>query len=151
VPDAPQPALTSNDIPDTESQTFAIDREGAGRVDAWIETVGRRWGAGEKAIFGARLCVAELFANVLEHGKAKPERDRIAVTLARRHDGIGIEFVDTCARFDPTAADLPAQGNSIESATIDGRGLMLVRAYAKDLAHHYDGRGNHVTLRVEAR
>ena len=149
MPDA-SPAQPPSDTPATETQSFDVDRREVERLDAWIEAVGQRWGAGEKTIFGARLCVAELFANVIEHGVATSDRPRVTVTLARRPDGIGVEFVDSCARFDPTAVAAPAQGDSIESATIEGRGLMLVRAYAKELAHHHDGSGNHVSLRIEA-
>lgn len=151
MPDAPPPAATGNDTPVTESEIFDVDRREVERVDAWIETVGQRWSQSERTIFGARLCVAELFANVIEHGVATSERPRITVTLTRRPDGIGVEFADSCARFDPTVVAPPPQSESIESATIEGRGLMLVRAHAKELAYHHDGGGNHVTLRIEAR
>ena len=134
-----------------ETRAFDIDRTEVARVDEWIETLGQRWGASQRTIFGARICVAELFANVIEHGNATSGRDRITVTLARRHDGIDIEFMDTCARFDPTAVAAPVQGNSIESATIGGRGLMHVRAYAKEFTYRYDSSGNRITLRIGAR
>ncbi len=140
-----------NDIPVTETRVCEIDRGEVAKVDEWIEAVGRKWGESERTTFAARICVAELFANVIEHGNAKSDRDRITVTLTRRHDGIGIEFLDTCAPFDPTAVAAPVLGNSIESATIGGRGLTLVRAYAKEFTHRYDGAGNRITLRIEAR
>jgi anti-sigma regulatory factor (Ser/Thr protein kinase) len=151
VPDTPLPAPPCNDVPTTETRIFEIDRNEVARADEWIEALGRRWGESPRTIFGARICVAELFANVIEHGIGKSDRDRITVTLARRHDGIGIEFLDTCARFDPTAVAAPVQGNSIESVTIDGRGLMLVRAYAKEFIYRCDSSGNRITLRIEAR
>jgi anti-sigma regulatory factor (Ser/Thr protein kinase) len=151
VPDAPPPASPGNETPVTEIQLFDVDAREVERVDAWIEAVGQRWGQSQKTIFSARLCVAELFANVIEHGIATSDRARIAVTLTRRDDGIGVEFRDTCGRFDPTAVAPPAQGHSVETATVEGRGLILLRAYARELAYHHDGSGNHVRLWVEAR
>jgi len=149
VPDAsPAPR---NDAPLTESRTFTIDRHAVAAVDAWIEDVGRSFGASQATVFGARLCVAELFANVIEHGIGRSERDRITVTLARSADGIGIEFVDTCGRFDPTHVAAPVQGESIEDAPVGGRGLTLVRGYAKEFAYRHDGARNRTTLRIAAR
>ena len=134
----------------TETRTFAADAGEVATVDAWIGAVGQGWGAGEKTVFAARLCVAELFANVLEHGKAEPD-DRVTVTLLRRPDGLGVAFADTSAPFDPTAAVVPEQAQSIETATIAGRGLMLLRNYASDLAHRHDAAGNHLTFFVATR
>jgi len=148
VPDA-LPTLSGN--PATERRTFAIDAAAVAQVDEWIATVGQRWEVGEQTTFAARLCVAELFANVLEHGAAKPGGGDVIVTLTRRADGLGVAFSDPGMPFDPTTAVMPEQGNSVASATVSGRGLMLLRAYARDLAHHHDGAGNHLTFWVVAR
>ena len=135
---------------DTEPRTFAADPGEVARLDDWIGAVGQGWGVSEKTIFAVRLCVAELFANVLEHGAAKPD-DRVTVVLLRRPDGLGVSFADTSAPFDPTAAVAAEQAQSIEAATVAGRGLMLLRNYARDLAYHHDGADNHLTFWVEAR
>jgi len=134
----------------TETRVFEIDHREVVRADEWIEALGRRWGESQRTMFGVRVCVAELFANVLEHGVGKSDRGRIKVTLARRRKGIDIEFRDTCGHFDPTTITAPVQNNSIESATIGGRGLMLVRTYAKEFTYHRDSSGNRITLRIEA-
>jgi anti-sigma regulatory factor (Ser/Thr protein kinase) len=143
-------ASLRNDASMTETRTFAIDHGEVARVDAWIESLGQRWGESQRTTFAARICVAELFSNVIEHGGAKSDLDRITLTITRRRDGIGIEFMDTCARFDPTAVAARVQDSSIESATIGGRGLLLIRNYAKDFIYHYDGSGNRITLRIES-
>ena len=118
VPDTSPSA--PNDIPVTETRVCEIDRGEVAKVDEWIEAVGRKWGESERTTFAARICVAELFANVIEHGNAKSDRDHITVTLTRRHDGIGIEFLDTCAPFDPTAVAAPVLGNSISPRPLAG-------------------------------
>jgi anti-sigma regulatory factor (Ser/Thr protein kinase) len=134
-----------------ETRTFLVDREDIGKIDDWIVTVGQGWGDDQRTIFGARLCVAELAANVLEHGIAKSDRDHMIVTLTRCSDHIGIEFLDSCARFDPTGWAIPERSDSLESVAVTGRGLMLIRAYAKEFAYRSDGTYNRVTLRIESR
>jgi anti-sigma regulatory factor (Ser/Thr protein kinase) len=134
-----------------ETQTFGVDRADAPKIDAWIETVGRRWGENQRTMFGARLCVAELAANVIEHGAAKADRDHIIVTLTRCRDGIGIDFLDSCAPFDPTGTAIAEPSASVDFAAIDRRGLALIRAYSTELAYRHDGMYNHVMLRIESR
>ena len=134
-----------------ETLTFEAEPKEVERIDAWIETTGRRWGADQKTIFGARLCVAELFANVIEHAGAKSGHDRIIVTLARRGEGIGIEFLDTCAPFDPTAFAIAQKPDTIDAIAANGRGLMLIRAYAREFTYRHDGTYNRVTLVIEPR
>lgn len=148
VPESSVPASTGSKTITAETRTFEADRVEAANIDEWIGTVGRQWGENERAIFAARLCVAELFANVIEHGEAQAGRDHITVTLTRCTDGIGVEFLDTCARFDPTARVIAEQPDPRGSAAISGRGLMLIRAYTKELAYHNDGKYNHITLKI---
>jgi len=133
-----------------ETRTFGISAGEIGALDCWIEAVGARWGASARTVVGARLCVAELAANVLEHGVAKADAgpDRITVTLGRCADGIKIEFVDTRGPFDPTRAVAAAPAASLESADPRGRGLRLLQAYARDLAYSRDGARNRVTFRI---
>jgi serine/threonine-protein kinase RsbW len=139
------------DMSATETLTFNAARAEAERIDIFVETTGRRWGVDQKTIFGARLCVAELFANAIEHGGAKSGHDRIIVTLTRRGDGLGIEFQDSGAPFDPTAFTLAEKPDSIDAVAIDGRGLMLIRAYAGEFAYRHDGTYNRITLNIAPR
>src|SRR5690348_6815226 len=87
-----------------QSRTFRATPEDISAADAWTEEAGRHWGIAERTTFRARLCVAEIVANVLEHGPpALPPAD-FAVTLRRRGDGLDLEIVDSGRPFDVTAA-----------------------------------------------
>jgi hypothetical protein len=48
-----------------QTRTFRVTPAEISAADAWIEQVGRRWGIAERTAFGARICVAEIAANVL--------------------------------------------------------------------------------------
>jgi anti-sigma regulatory factor (Ser/Thr protein kinase) len=132
---------------DVERSSFRADPEGISAVDTWVEEIGHRWCVDEKVSFRARLCIAEIAANVLEHG-AVPESAEFTVTLRRRGMDLDVEFADSGQPFDPTAvADiLPPQ--SVESARIGGLGLHLVRSFASDLTYRRDGPHNHLTFRL---
>ncbi|HYW61459.1 MAG TPA: ATP-binding protein [Xanthobacteraceae bacterium] len=144
----------------TETRRSGVSAQGVVALDAWVESVGRRWGRSERTVFAARLCIAELAGNVVEHGGATSAEDHIIVTLHCRSNGIGIEFLDTGAPFDPTGsavvaksaaksgAKSAAQPAPSGSATEGGRGLMLVRAYAKNLSYRRDGLYNRIEMTV---
>ena len=148
-----------------ETRTFGVCPGDIAAIDDWIEEVGRTWSASASAVFAARLCVAELAANVAEHGITGCGDGRIIVTLRRCDDGIGIEFMDNGGAFNPALAAAaaaaaaapggrsvvpPGGPSDVASAAVGGRGLVLVRAFAHDLAYRHDGRCNRVTLKIKS-
>ena len=133
-----------------ETRSFGVTSAEIGAIDDWVEQIGRAWGARERTVFRARLCIAELAANVLEHSVPKSGSAPLVVTLSRLNDGIGIEFRDSCAPFDPRAQVAARSEASIETAREGGRGLRLLQTYAKELSHCHDGSGNRVTLKISS-
>src|SRR5262245_29649496 len=135
---------------DTETRSFGMSRGDVTAIDGWLEEVGARWGASERAIFGARLCVAELAANAVEHGVASTSADHMVVTVRRLGSGIEVEFLDSRAPFDPTADLRAPAAQSAKPASPGGRGLMLLRAYASGLTYSHDGTYNRVRLTIRS-
>lgn len=133
-----------------ETRAFGVSSAEIGAIDDWVAQIGRAWGEGERTVFRARLCIAELAANVLEHAVPKSGSGPIVVTLRHLNDGIGIEFRDSCAPFDPRAQVAATSEASTDSARDGGRGLRLLQAYAKELSHCHDGSGNRVTLKIRS-
>ncbi len=134
--------------PDAQSRSFGTSLNEVGAIDDWIEGVGRQWGESERTMFRVRLCIAELAANVLEHGIPQAGDDRIAVTLRRAEGGIDVEFADTRTPFDPTGASLAARSETLGSAAPGGRGLMLIKAYTTEFRYRRDGDYNRMTLSI---
>jgi phosphoserine phosphatase RsbU/P len=135
---------------DGQTRTFRVTPAEISAADTWIEEVGRRWGIAERTAFGARICVAEIAANVLEHGAARAEPAELGVTLRRRESGLDVEITDSGRPFDPTALPPFPVSDSIEAAHVGGLGLRLVRSYASEVSYRHDGVCNHLTLRLRA-
>ena len=134
-----------------ETRTFALSRNDVAAVDTWLEEIGARWGASERTIFGVRLCIAELAANAVEHGIVSGGLDHMVITIRRLRRGIGVEFLDSRAPFDPTTKPKKSPDpKSIEAAEPTGRGLRLLHAYANDLSYSHDGTYNRVRLIVNS-
>jgi anti-sigma regulatory factor (Ser/Thr protein kinase) len=135
---------------DGQTRTFRVTPGEISAADAWIEEVARRWGIAERTTFGARICVAEIAANVLEHGAAPVEPAQFGVTLRRRETGLDVEIIDSGRPFDPTAITEHPLSDTIEAAHTGGLGLRLVRSYTSEVTYRHDGVCNHLILHLRA-
>lgn len=138
------------DAGSVESQTFGISADDIAAIDRWIGTLGARWGLGARIVFAARLCLAELAANTLEHGGAPRGNDRITVAIRHAGDGIEIDFADARAAFDPTRIAPAASPHAGVQKPPGGLGLKLIRAYADELSYRDDGVHNRITLTIRS-
>jgi anti-sigma regulatory factor (Ser/Thr protein kinase) len=129
-----------------QTRTFGVSADDITAIDSWVETVTAHWGESKRTVFGARLCIAELACNVLEHGIVKSGSDHIIVTIRHLADGIGVEFMDSRAAFDPTAK-VSATASASKGG---GRGLRLLHAYANELSYCNDGTYNRVKLKIKS-
>ena len=129
---------------------FHATAEEIAAADAWVDEIGRSWGIPERTAFGARVCIAEIAANVLEHSATPRKAVELGVTLCRRESGLDIEITDSGPPFDPTAVGERPLPQSLDEAEIGGLGLRLARAYASDITYRRDGLCNRLKLHVPA-
>jgi anti-sigma regulatory factor (Ser/Thr protein kinase) len=127
-----------------ETRSIIATADGISELDGWIERVGGSWRVPDDVVFRARICVAEVAANLMEHGRASPDGDRITVVLRPDETTLEIELTDTGRAFDPTAP--AAAGTSPDS--LGGRGLRLLRAYAAAMSYRRAAGRNILRLRV---
>jgi anti-sigma regulatory factor (Ser/Thr protein kinase) len=127
-----------------ETRSIIATADGISELDGWIERIGASWRLADDVVFRARVCVAEVAANLIEHGRASPDGDRITVVLFQDGAALAIELIDTGRPFDPTA---PVAGTSSPHG-LGGRGLRLLRAYAGAMKYHRDAGHNILRLRV---
>ena len=130
-----------------QTRMFGVSVGEVSAIDDWVEQAAAQLGASEQAAFGARLCVAELAANVLEHGRSHSDNDHIIITIGRLGDRIGVEFLDSRGAFDPTVEFF---GSEPDPASLGGHGLLLLRAYADDLSYANDGAYNRLKFKVKS-
>jgi anti-sigma regulatory factor (Ser/Thr protein kinase) len=116
-------------------------------IDTWIEQAGSAWLLREDVVFRARVCVAEILANLLEHGRSRPDGDDLRITLRPFPPALDLEIADSGRAFDPTGRAVAAAAAPASDA-LGGRGLRLVGAYASDMSYRRAGRWNVLSLRV---
>ena len=133
-----------------ETRVFGVTRDNVAAIDDWLEEIGARWRVDDRTMFGARLCIAELAANTLEHGVAISGEDHIIVTARRHPLGVELDFLDSRVPFDPTAKPARLRPETLESADARGRGLSLIHSYADKLTYSHDGTYNRIKLTINS-
>jgi anti-sigma regulatory factor (Ser/Thr protein kinase) len=114
-------------------------------IDDFIIAFGLANGVPDKIVFRARVCIAELAANALEHGRAQPGVDNFEVGIAT--DGpkaLKVTFADTTPAFDPTGPEPELDDRDAER--VGGRGLKLVHGLPTASRYGHDGHRNIVQL-----
>jgi anti-sigma regulatory factor (Ser/Thr protein kinase) len=130
-----------------ETRSYIATPDRLADIDSWIEQAGSAWRLPEDVVFRARVCVAEVLANLLEHGRSRLDGDDIRITLRPVPPALDLEISDSGRPFDPTARAVAAAA-APASEVLGGRGLRLLGAYASDMSYWRTGRWNVLSLRV---
>jgi anti-sigma regulatory factor (Ser/Thr protein kinase) len=129
------------------SREFTAHAQGLAELDDWIEAATAGWPCGE-ALLKARVCVAELAANLMEHGCDASSPARLGVRLEPLGKDIRLELSDDGRPFDPTQWRPAAARETLQTAAIGGRGLRTVHGLAREMRYERRDDRNHLSLLV---
>jgi anti-sigma regulatory factor (Ser/Thr protein kinase) len=126
------------------SAAFASDlaelEQARDRVRAHLE----RAGVDETALYGVDLALEELGGNAIRYGKARTIRVEVAVDPSV----VRVTLADDGRPFDPTRHPEPARARTLAEASIGGRGISLVRRFARAMRYQRDSDGNRLVVEV---
>ncbi len=130
-----------------ESVTLLPELAELVRLSAWVDDIGKRLEMSMSRLYAVQLCLEELVANVVLHGRKFHEaKFSIYVELSPSNGGLEVHVDDSGWPFDPTAAMQPPRAHSLDDAPVGGLGLVLVRRFAHSITYRRDGDWNRVTL-----
>ncbi|MEQ8767321.1 MAG: ATP-binding protein [Planctomycetota bacterium] len=94
-----------------------------------------------RAIQRAELILDEILSNTIRYGTPPGARAVIEVSVTLRGHEIELIIADDAEPFDPTRAPEKKPAKTLESASIGGRGLSLVRRATDSMSYERrDGR-----------
>jgi len=111
------------------------------RLASEVERFCREQGLDDEVRFDLNLALEELFINALRHGGCLGMEHAAEVRLALEDDGVGVEFQDRGAAFDPASAPAP------DPARVGGLGLHLVRGIMQEIEYERAGEWNRIRMR----
>lgn len=106
------------------------------RLAPWIEDAVERASLDAATSFAIQLCLDEAVANVIMHGKVQGKASRIVVKLQRIRDKFVLEVEDDGAPFDPTGVAPAKAAETLETTSIGGLGVHLMRTFSASM--HYE-------------
>ncbi|MBN8874750.1 MAG: ATP-binding protein [Rhodospirillales bacterium] len=112
---------------------------GLAQLGPWVDAVCAKSNLDPQMEYALRLCLEEVVANVVMHGAAPGTT--IALSVQVGCELITVRIDDEGAPFDPTAAP-PVRMPQGEG----GRGLTLLRRYARTITYRREPGWNRLTL-----
>lgn len=117
------------------SLTIANQYGELARVASWLEQIARHQQLSEATVFKLDLVLHEALPNIISYAYSDQLRHDIVIRLEDSDDHVLLEIIDDGMAFDPfVAAPLPKR-LSLESASINGRGIHLIKSYTDEQAY----------------
>jgi len=126
----------------TASRSFPARLDCAAEADAWLKQQTETLGIDRDATYALEVCLEEIFANLVLHGKAS----HATLRLTRKPTTAQLDIVDDGLLFDPTQAPARRVVGPLAEAEIGGLGIGLIQRLATTIAYRCDGGHNHLSL-----
>ena len=118
------------------------------RVAKCLEDIGRDQDWPPKLGYLVNLSVEEIGLNALTHGR-RHGLDEFEITISSDHNAIVVELSDNGAPFNPlTDPPDPDLETSLESRSIGGLGLYLIKKMVDGMEYRRDSDRNYLRLTV---
>jgi serine/threonine-protein kinase RsbW len=101
---------------------------------------------GARTIYGVELVLEEILVNAIAYAFPSGGEHAIEVTVEIRPDTLQLRFEDQGPAFDPLRAPAPAAPTAISQAPPGGRGLLLVRKFARTAEYRRGHGRNQLTI-----
>ena len=101
-------------------------------------------------VFAINLELDELITNTVTYGTFEPGTDpRIDIHLKVECDILTLTMEDNGSPFDPTVDTNPNTSGPLESRSVGGLGLHLVKNFASRISYEFVGGKNRLTLELD--
>lgn len=116
---------------------LAVDLEELGRASTWIEDLAIRDGWAERPLFKLQLGLEEALANIINHGfpADRSVKPFIRVAYERSAGKVWLTISDNGVAFDPSSSDLAPLATSVETASLGGHGIRLMRQLLDEFSY----------------
>ena len=121
--------------------TLGADLAEIARMNLWLEA---NHGASEDVFERMKLCLNEAVENTIRYGFHAGQGGEVEVRLGQKGGCAEIEIIDNGVEFDPLERASPEAMTDLETASIGGFGILLMREAATSL--EYERRGGHNVL-----
>jgi anti-sigma regulatory factor (Ser/Thr protein kinase) len=118
------------------------------KMRPWLDALIHDYAVNEKTAFAMRLCLEEALSNIIRHGYNNQAGSFITINFQQPTSSSHIFIIeDTATHYSPQHhADDSADPLKLESLTLGGLGVNLLRKFTSDIAYEPLPTGNRLTL-----
>ena len=128
------------------SLTIRNDDRELSRLSRWFRLFAAESDIPVERAADIELCLNELVTNIIHHAYLEDRDHKIRIALERAPGEIRTTVEDDGRPFDPLKSALPEPARSLESASIGGWGIPIVRALADHIVHERVDGKNRLTV-----
>jgi serine/threonine-protein kinase RsbW len=133
----------------SESLTIANQFGELSRVASWLEQMAQHYQLSEHTVFKLDLVLNEALPNIISYAYPDELHHEILIRLEDNADYVLLEIIDDGIVFNPFAAVPFPKQLGLESSSINGRGIHLIKTFTD--AQDYQRINNTNIMRVTIR
>jgi len=139
--------LTNHQVPGfSKTLTIANQFGELARVASWLEQMSQHYLLAERTVFKLDLVLNEALPNIISYAYPDQLSHNILIKFEDRGDYVILEIIDDGMAFNPFEAVLLPDQLDLESSSINGRGINLIKSFTD--AQEYQRINNTNTMRV---
>lgn len=131
------------DMPPPQSYAFELTPQNMSTALDWVENCVKELASNERQIFGVRLCVEELLANLLSH--VKSQIVNVEINIQSDASGIGLILTNNGPLFNPLEKEARMLDSDIDAARLGGWGVPILHHFSDRFEYRAVG-GNNVIM-----
>lgn len=130
----------------SKSLTIANQFGELARVASWLEQIAQYYQLPERTVFKLDLVLNEALPNIISYAYPDQLRHDILIRLDDKDDCVILEIIDDGMAFNPFAATPLPEQLTLESSSINGRGIHLIKSFTD--AQDYQRINNTNTMQI---
>ncbi len=128
-----------------QSLTIAARLDQIERVCSLVACAARSAGFDRKTSYACELAVAEACENIIKHGYAGSEGQKISVIARAKPGELTVELEDSAPPFNPASRPQPADW-SAEDPPVGGLGLLIIHRVMDEIEYHRQAGSNRLRM-----
>jgi sigma-B regulation protein RsbU (phosphoserine phosphatase) len=120
------------------------------QVALWLEQASQNYQFPESVVFKLDLVLNEVLGNIISYAYTDELSHDILIKLEDGEDNVVLEIMDDGKEFNPFTLATPSEEHiTLESATINGRGILLVKAFTDKQDYHRKNNANIMRVTIQ--
>jgi anti-sigma regulatory factor (Ser/Thr protein kinase) len=128
--------------PSVEKIVISNNAQALSEANAWLEEVVSRFDITSHLAFKIDLVMSEVLPNIISYGYFDDKFDQIELTLEQHPQLFILQITDQAIPFNPFTYPEYKQSETLEEASIGGRGIHLMKSFSDAQEYQYDSNMN---------